>query len=367
MASEPGFIFYLDEPLEQPLRGRVPLRGWLVAHAEAERLRLVGAGEEVLELEDRPDVRTAFPAFAFASGFRGYVSPRNVRGGALHFCFECRGSEHQITKPLPIPPPRPSAAVRAWSHVLRLAYLVRARLAINPAARWRAALRALLLEFRIKRSGALRRVEADRVLALFATNMPTAVVVQIGANDGAAGDPIGHLFARTQWRGLLIEPVPHLAEALRRRHLRNPAIQIEQAAISTHDGDASLYRLRTIPGQTPEWFEQLATLDREVLLKHRSSIPEIESLIIEERTKTARLDTLLMRHALDRVDLLVIDTEGHDCEVLRQVDFNRFQPSLVMFEHQHLSPSDKETAYELLRRHGYDFAELPEGDCIAWR
>ena len=63
----------------------------------------------------------------------------------------------------------------------------------------------------------------------------------------------------------------------------------------------------------------------------------------------------------------MIDTEGHDCEILRALDFTRFRPVLLMFEHQHLSANDKAAAYALLETHGYNFKETPEGDAIAWR
>jgi len=80
-----------------------------------------------------------------------------------------------------------------------------------------------------------------------------------------------------------------------------------------------------------------------------------------------RLDTLLVRHGVSRIDLLVIDTEGHDSEILRSLDFTRFRPVLLMFEHQHLSADDKTAAYALLETYGYRFQETPEGDAIAWR
>jgi FkbM family methyltransferase len=192
-------------------------------------------------------------------------------------------------------------------------------------------------------------------------------VVQIGANDGMSGDPLMDAFSKTQWSGLLIEPVPHLYEMLRARYRDRPGVRIERAAVSNCDGEAPLYRLRTVPGQTPEWFNQLATLDREVLLKHRSSIPEIDSLIIEERVPTTRLDTLMARHGISTIDFLVVDTEGHDLEILRTLDFTRFRPTLLMFEHQHLSEHDKQSAYALLENAGYEWRETPEGDAIGWR
>jgi FkbM family methyltransferase len=151
------------------------------------------------------------------------------------------------------------------------------------------------------------------------------------------------------------------------RYRDRPNISVERAAISTRDGEAALFRLREIPGETPQWFNQLATLDRAVLLKHREAIPNIDSLIVEERTPTVRLETLCKRQKVTRVDFLVIDTEGHDYEILRDFDFAYLQPTLLMFEHQHLSAHDKAAAYALLRSKGYKCQETAEGDAIAWR
>ena len=142
---------------------------------------------------------------------------------------------------------------------------------------------------------------------------------------------------------------------------------MERAAVSIRDGETALYRLREIPGETPQWFNQLATLDRNVLLKHREAIPNIESLIVEEQTPVVRLETLFKRHNVTRVNFLVIDAEGHDYEILREFDFARFRPALLMFEHQHLAARDKAAAYALLQSNGYTFRETPEGDAIAWR
>ena len=53
------------------------------------------------------------------------------------------------------------------------------------------------------------------------------------------------------------------------------------------------------------------------------------------------------------VDLLLIDTEGYDLELLKLFDFDRFQPAIVRFEHDHLSRPDWDEAVELLYRSGY--------------
>jgi FkbM family methyltransferase len=367
MQAQGDFLFHLDEPREQFRAGRMPLRGWITAQRELSDLRLCGQTARTLKLEARPDVRRAFPNYSFATGFHDEVEPRDLDAGALRFSFAIGGSPNTAIEHLPPPPSTPPGLSRTWANFCRSIAWGRLRIARNSRSRWNATLSAFLMEVRISRGVGFSRNEIDRLIALFAGVFPDAFVVQIGANDGTAGDPLVDAFSKTRWSGLLVEPVPYLYETLVARYRDRPGVRVERAAVSTKDGEALLYRLRSDPGKTPEWFNQLATLNREVLSRHRQSIPDIDALLIEERVPTVRLDTLLARHGVSRIDLLVIDTEGHDYEILRMLDFRRFRPVLLMFEHQHLSADDKVAAYALLERHEYNFKETAEGDAIAWR
>ena len=76
---------------------------------------------------------------------------------------------------------------------------------------------------------------------------------------------------------------------------------------------------------------------------------------------------MLQRHHIQSLDLLLIDTEGWDWRILRQFDLARLQPKLILYEHQHLLSRERSDAHEFLARHGYGWAETPEGDTIAWR
>jgi FkbM family methyltransferase len=366
MQAHANFVFHLDEPREQ-FRTRVRLRGWIASREELSDLRLSGRTERRLKLEERPDVLQAFPNYAFAIGFNDNAEPEDLRHGALHFSFLSGGVASTAVEPLPPAPPALSGPARLLAKGRRYLAQLRRHFARDAESRWNAALSEFLLDVQISRGGNFRRDETDRLIALFAEIFPDAFVVQIGANDGMSGDPLMDAFSKTRWSGLLIEPVPHLYEMLLARYRDRPGVRVERAAVSNYDGEAPLYRLRAVPGETPEWFNQLATLDREVLLKHRSSIPEIDSLIVEERVQTIRLDTLLARHGISKIDFLVIDTEGHDLEILRTVDFARFHPTLLMFEHQHLSENDQQSAYALLEAAGYEWRKTPEGDAIGWR
>lgn len=366
MQAHRDFIFHLDEPREQFRAERTPLRGWITTQRELSDLRLCGRTERSLKLEERPDVRHAFPNYSFATGFHDEVEPRDLQEGFLRFSFAVGGEPNTALEHLSPPPPALSGPAGAWAKLRRFIALRRLRFARDPRSRWNAALSAFLFENQISRRAVFRREETDRLVGLFGDVFPEAFVVQIGANDGVADDPLADVFSKTRWSGLLVEPVPYLYEALVARYRGRPGVRVERAAVSSTNGEAPLYRLRRVPGQ-PEWFSGLATLDREVLLKHRPSIPEIDSLLLEESVPTVRLDTLLERHGISRIDLLVLDTEGHDFEILRALDFTRFRPVLLMFEHQHLSANDKAAAFALLETHGYSFKEIPGRDTIAWR
>ena len=194
--------------------------------------------------------------------------------GALCFSFrDRRCAEHRDRATFSPPPtlPGPARALGETPPLHRVETI--ALRAGFPLALERRTLR-FLFENEISRGAVFRREGSRPARRTLRRCFPDAFVVQIGANDGTAGDPLAGAFSKTRWSGLLVEPVPHLYEALVTRYHDRPGVRVERAAVSSSDGEAPLYRLRSVPGQTPEWFSQLATLNREVLLKHRSSIPE---------------------------------------------------------------------------------------------
>ncbi|MGD1029724.1 MAG: FkbM family methyltransferase [Opitutaceae bacterium] len=366
MHAAEDFIFHLDLPREQPEARPVELLGWIAAQHPIGRVRLGGAAARDLESIPRPDVQAAYPGHSSIAGFRGLATAADLAEGSLHFSFSVGVRGRAVVEALP---PRPEPA-RGW---LRGALLLRAALARlrcrgsrSERVRWNSGLKLLLAEIRLERGDSFARPECDRVLELFARTFPNAAVLQIGANDGATGDPLARWFGETQWSGVLVEPIPHLAAALARRYTARENIAVERSAIGESDGEARMFRIADSPG-APSWHQQLASFDRSVLLKHTGAIPGLDSLVVEEAVPVISVKTLLSRHRMSRIDLLVIDTEGHDFRILRQFDLIALAPVLVMFEHQHLSPADKSAAYSLLRRAGYSWREVPEGDTLAWR
>jgi len=187
----------------------------------------------------------------------------------------------------------------------------------------------------------------------FASRARDVSFLQIGAHDGKTDDKLYDLIQRHGWWGLLVEPVPYLFERLVANHAGNPRLKFENSALASSDGTVTFYRLRQTDDPMPYWYDQLGTMNREVILKFGHEIPDIENYLVEERVASISYETLLRKYDVSKVDLILIDTEGSDLEVLRQIDFKRHRPQLLIYEHAHLSSSDGRAAVDLLASQGY--------------
>jgi FkbM family methyltransferase len=188
-------------------------------------------------------------------------------------------------------------------------------------------------------------------------------IVEIGSNDGKSGDPLFPLIrSHRSWQALFVEPVPFLFEQLRRNHGDNPRFRYEQVAISEQAQTMPFYYVspdvrREVP-HLPPFLEQLGSFYRANVEKHMTD--ELDRFIIEMPVEAVTLSTVLDRQKVDRIDVLLIDTEGHDWHVLKQLDLARYSPLIILFEHKFLSPEDKAASREFLSAYeiidlGYDY------------
>lgn len=173
-------------------------------------------------------------------------------------------------------------------------------------------------------------------------------VIQIGSNDGCTHDPIFRLMQENpSYRGLFVEPVPYLFEKLQRNYGWREGLLFENAAIN--DGSTQPFywvdpdARQEIP-ELPDWFDQLGSFNE----RHIRGVPGIADILLRYRrvtdVKGMSMQELLDRHGITRFDVLHIDTEGYDWQVLRQVDFARYTPRVVLYEHKCLSAEEKACA-----------------------
>jgi hypothetical protein len=96
-------------------------------------------------------------------------------------------------------------------------------------------------------------------------------------------------------------------------------------------------------------------------------VPEIESHIVEDRIESISFHSLVARYRPPRIDLIVIDTEGYDLEILRQLDLIRFKPDLIVYEHKHLNELERTIAADLLIANGYSVQSTAWANTVAMR
>ncbi len=204
-----------------------------------------------------------------------------------------------------------------------------------------------------------RRLAAPRLLRAFADAHPDAFFVEIGSNDGEQHDHLRPFIVGRSWRGIMVEPVPHVFERLRRNYGAIERVTLENAAIADRDGTIPFFYPAAETDLTglPDWYDGIGSLSREAVVGHARHIPDIEQRLVREEVECLTYASLCARHGVARVDLLVIDTEGHDREILRTLDLTGQRPRLIVYEHFHLSPHDRGDAREQLERAGYETLE----------
>ncbi|MEZ5825127.1 MAG: FkbM family methyltransferase [Geminicoccaceae bacterium] len=212
-----------------------------------------------------------------------------------------------------------------------------------------------------------RPLGAGDALRLFAAGQTDLYLLQIGANDGTSTDPVNAVLRRGDIGACLVEPQPHVFAKLTETYSGFDRIRFENAAIADEDGEQPLYVLDgeafTDAGMYLENLTGIASFDRRHIVEHvrRAAQSNIgfghgidpERFVRELKVATTSLDSLCARHGIERIDMLVIDTEGHDYEILKRVDFERFELGLVVYEHVNLSRNDRIESWRMLAGKGY--------------
>lgn len=182
--------------------------------------------------------------------------------------------------------------------------------------------------------------------------------IQIGANDGIRADPLRPLIEKYRFRGVMIEPLPDMYENLMANYEGYPGLVFVNAAISECSGDFPLYRFKR-EANVEDWFHGLATIYEKKLqfqAKRWNLNPEevIEKVVVPSMT----FKQLLLKHHIEKYNLLQVDTEGYDYKILQMALAEDSRPEIIHFENAILSVNEKLLAENLLRDKGYRYLDV---------
>jgi FkbM family methyltransferase len=144
--------------------------------------------------------------------------------------------------------------------------------------------------------------------------------------DVGAGHPIylsnTYFFEKNGWEGICIDADPSQYELLKKE--RN---QVQWAAISAEEGEIEFSQ-----SYLPSYSSAVNEKEYNPLLK----VP-FKGII---KVPAFRLETILQKYNIEKIDLLDIDVEGTELEVWQTLDYEKHKPTVVILEYQTFGLSD---------------------------
>jgi FkbM family methyltransferase len=194
--------------------------------------------------------------------------------------------------------------------------------------------------------------------------------LQIGASDGLRNDPVRDFVVRDRWSGVFVEPLPDVFPLLEKNYARlskRGNLRFENAAVSSRSASLPFYTFQ-------KSFLSGKPLEERLHLLRKASFDRAQVLAFAMRQENIAvievpclgIRDLLARHFPEgRLSLLALDVEGHEQEILSEIDFDAVRIGAILFETWNLG-GRHDVVFGLLRKNGYRIEEA-EGDALAIR
>lgn len=191
----------------------------------------------------------------------------------------------------------------------------------------------------------------DHLKTRFENSRNPVTFCLVGANDGTTNDHIFPFAKRMGWRGILVEPVPTYFEELKKAYEGLPVV-FENVAIHKSERSMLLHYLDAAKASLPSWAKGVGSFQKENL-DLIDDLPNRDEAIVTKEVSCFPLAEVVERSGLDHIDIFVIDVEGYDGEIVRQIEFDSWKVQTVVFEHKLLKPDDLALCIELLEKNGF--------------
>ena len=221
-------------------------------------------------------------------------------------------------------------------------------------------IRHWLLKFklRISRIGPYSIFDFESFLYRHLTVHKTLTFLQIGANDGIMNDPVYqfNVANRNVVSGFVLEPLPDIFEKLAENYRSCPGIKPVNLAIHATQSEMVLHRVKPDrAAEVPVFARGIASFDA-THWKKTTLVPNAD-FMEQVKVKCVSFADFIKLNAINRLDLLLLDTEGYDYQILMSIDFTHIKPRMIRFEHgvrnQVMSPENFTKVCSYLNSFGY--------------
>ena len=183
-------------------------------------------------------------------------------------------------------------------------------------------------------------------------------LIQIGANDGVSHDHLHNIIKKFRLKSLLLEPIKKYFLDLQNSYKNFDNVQFENSALSVNNEILFLHKVN------PEYFNKYGTLSsgissfyKDHLLKHGIK----KKHIIKEKVNQISFDELLVKYSINSFDLLLIDTEGYDCQIVNDffLKVKKIRP-IIIFEWSHIKNIELENTLKTIVSNNYSFFPISD-------
>ena len=166
--------------------------------------------------------------------------------------------------------------------------------------------------------------------------------IDIGAGVGTERSNT-YYFEKNRWVCLCIEPNPNLY-----RHMRMYRRLALNLACSNYDKKSAPFQVYVVNQDNQEAISSLV-VDQRLVESHKGIIDKTYEIQVEVK----KLDTILSKINIEKIDFISIDTEGTELDVLQGFDIARWKPKLLVIENNFNDTGLK----EYLSKFGYILSE----------
>lgn len=174
-------------------------------------------------------------------------------------------------------------------------------------------------------------------------------------------------------KAILIEPVPHNLEALKKNTIQYKNIFIEPITIGNKNENRAFYYVKeeSIEKLKKHWASGIGSFDKQHILNHKTkrfkvSDDDIDTIKIESLTFNA----LCQKYQISKIDKLQIDVEGAEYEILDSIDYRKIDINKILFEFKHFDGTFKEgEKLDLIKKklvlNNYDLNQVDQENILA--
>ena len=172
---------------------------------------------------------------------------------------------------------------------------------------------------------------------------------------------------------LLVEPVPHNISAINENLKEFKNIHLEPVAVSSvrETKDFFFVKSTSINKLKKHWASGIGSFNKNHLLNHRTKRFLIEEDDIDKiPIKTVKFEDLIDKYSITEIDKILIDIEGYEYEILRDMDLKKVRINSILFEYKHFDGYQKtgEKLEEILKKfeeNNYKTSKVDEENILA--